>query len=47
MGFVSALGFIGENLGLFGLSPTVVAVLGLVVGEMTKAANTYFSAQSE
>lgn len=34
------LGFVAENIGLFGLSPEVTVVLGLVIGELTKYLNT-------
>lgn len=37
---VALLSFLAENLGLFGLSPQVQLVLGLVLGEVTKALNT-------
>lgn len=34
------LTFIGENIGLFGLSPMWTTILGLFIGEVTKALNT-------
>lgn len=46
MAVVAGLNFVAENLGLTGLSPAVVAVIGLGVGELTKALNTYFTARS-
>ena len=37
---VAGLTFIADNLGLFGLSPQVQVVAGLILGEITKALNT-------
>lgn len=36
---VAVLSFLAENIGLFGLSPQIQVVLGLILGEITKALN--------
>jgi len=37
---VAGLAFLAENIGLFGLAPQVQIILGLFLGEVTKALNT-------
>lgn len=37
---VALIAFLADNLNLFGLTPQVQVVLGLILGEVTKALNT-------
>ena len=37
---VALIAFLGENIGLFGLSPQVQIVAGLILAEITKFLNT-------
>lgn len=37
---VLLLNFIADNIGLFNLSPMIVTLIGLVVGELTKFVNS-------
>ncbi len=43
MAVIAILAFISSNLDLVKLSPEVVALIGLVINEITKSLNTYFS----
>lgn len=40
---VAGISFLVANIGEFGLNPTVVAVIGLVAGEVTKVLNKQFN----
>lgn len=40
---VAVINFIIENLGATGLSAEMITVIGLVLGEITKAINNYIS----
>jgi len=42
MALVALLAFISSNLDLLKLSPEVVGLIGLIVGEITKSINSYF-----
>jgi hypothetical protein len=37
---IAILAFLADNIGLFGLSPQVQVVLGLILGEVTKHLNS-------
>lgn len=41
IGFVAALEWISSNLGVLELSPFVITVVGLALGEVTKALNNW------
>jgi len=40
---VAVINFIAENLGAMGLSPEMVTIIGLVLGEITKFINNFVS----
>ncbi len=40
---VAALAWVSNNIGLLGLPPYVVTIIALVVGEITKAVNSYLT----
>jgi len=43
MVIATVLAFIASNLDMFNMSPGMIGVVGLVIGELTKFANNYFS----
>lgn len=43
MVIATVLAFLGDNLDLINASPAVIGIVGLVIGELTKLANNYFS----
>ena len=44
--FVVALDFISKNLGLFDISPELVVVVGLMLGEISKELNNKYDLES-
>lgn len=46
MGCAMSLAFVADNLDLVQLSPAVITVIGLAIGEATKWVNNYFSLNS-
>lgn len=45
VGAVAVLNYVAEQLGASGLSVEIVTVIGLVIGEITKAINNYVSSK--
>lgn len=47
MGLVALLAFVSSNLDLLNLSPEVIGLIGLIVGEITKSINTHFQLEEK
>lgn len=47
MAAVAVLAFVSANLDLLKLSPEIVGIIGLVVGEITKSLNSYFELEEK
>lgn len=39
----ACLAFLGDNLDIFNMSPALIGIVGLVIGELTKLSHNYFS----
>mgnify|MGYP001562936082 CR=1 FL=1 len=47
MALVSLLAFFSSNLDLFNLSPAVIGLVGLMMGELTKWLNSHFALEDK